>query len=181
MAAGKASPPLLRLTKNLVNRFLDVAAIGVVLFVVWKLFIGPRIFKNDAYPAPRISYQKLDGGTFTIESQRGHVVFLDFYASWCEPCKLEAPLIEAFAKAHPNARIVPVDEGEPRSLAERFAKQYHLTNVALDPTASAQGFFQVQGYPTVVVIDPQGKIRATWSGFNPAIALNMDNAEKSLQ
>jgi thiol-disulfide isomerase/thioredoxin len=179
--AAKGSPPSLRLIKKLVNRLFDVVAIGVILFVAWKLLIAPRFFRNDAYPAPHIAYQKLDGGTFTIESQRGHVVFLDFYASWCEPCKLQAPLVVAFAKTHPDARIVPVDEGEPRALAERFAKQYHLADVALDPTASAQGFFQVEGYPTMVVIDPQGKIRATWSGFNPAIALNMANAEKSLQ
>ncbi len=172
----------MRLTsKQLLNRAFDVAAIGVILFVAWKLFVAPRFFRNDAYPAPRIAYQKLDGGTFTLEQDRGHVVFLDFFASWCEPCKLQAPLVEHYAKTHPNVRVVPIDVGEPRDLAAGFARKYHLQDVAMDPTSSARGFFQVDGFPTVVVIDPKGQIRATWSGFNPAIELAMDNAEKKLQ
>jgi len=169
------------LTKKWLNRILDVAAIGVILFVAWKLLIAPRIMKSDAHPAPRIAYQKLDGGTFRIEQDRGHVLFLDFYASWCEPCKLQAPLVEAFAKAHPNVRVVPIDVGESRMLALRFANQYHLSDVAMDPTSSAMGFFAVQGFPTIVVIDPNGNIRYSWSGFNPAVSLAMDNAEKMLR
>ena len=164
------------------GRFLDLIAIAVVVFVVWKIFIAPRTLKGaDAYPAPRIAYQQLDGGTFRISDERGRVVFLDFFASWCEPCKLELPMVEQFARTHPDVAVVPVDVGEPRVVAARFAKSYKLQHVALDPTSSAQGFFQVQGFPTIVVIDPQGRVRATWSGFNPAIALAMSNAEKELQ
>jgi cytochrome c biogenesis protein CcmG/thiol:disulfide interchange protein DsbE len=179
--AVRASQPFSLSTKKLVNRILDVAAVGVILFVAWKLLVAPRIMKNDAYPAPRIAYERLDGGTFTIAQERGHVLFLDFYASWCEPCKLQAPIVEAYAQAHPNVRVVPIDVGESRMLAERFAKQFHLKDVAMDPTSSAMGFFQINGFPTLVVIDPKGNIRYTWSGFNPAVALAMDNAEKSLQ
>jgi cytochrome c biogenesis protein CcmG, thiol:disulfide interchange protein DsbE len=164
------------------GRFLDFIAILVVAFVAWKIFIAPRALKGpDAYPAPRIAYQKLDGGTFHVSDARGRVLFLDFFASWCEPCKLEIPMVEKYARTHPNVMVVPVDVGEPRVVADHFAKTYNLTNVALDPTSSAQGFFQVQGFPTIVVIDRQGRIRATWSGFNPAIALAMANAEKELQ
>ncbi len=164
------------------GRFLDVIAIALIAFVVWKVFIAPRALKGaDAYPAPRIAYQRLDGGTFHISDARGRVLFLDFFASWCEPCKLEMPLVQQYAKAHPNVMVVPVDVGEPRIVAERFAKRFKLRDVALDPTSSAQGFFQVQGFPTIVVIDPKGRIRATWSGFNPAIGMAMSNAEKELQ
>jgi thiol-disulfide isomerase/thioredoxin len=164
------------------GRLLDVLAILVIAFVVWKIFIAPRAFKGaDAYPAPRIAYQKLDGGTFRVSDAKGRVLFLDFFASWCEPCKLQMPMVEKYARTHPNVMVVPIDVGEPRPVVERFAKSFKLTNVALDPTSSAQGFFQIQGFPTIVVVDPQGKIRATWSGFNPAISMAMSNAEKELQ
>ena len=164
------------------GRFLDVIAILVIAFVAWKIFIAPRVLKGPgAYPAPRIAYQKLNGGTFHISDVQGHVLFLDFFASWCEPCKLEIPMVERYARAHPNVTVVPVDVGEPRPVAEHFAKTYRLSNVVLDPTSSAQGFFQIDGFPTIVVIDPQGRIRATWSGFNPAIGMAMSNAEKELQ
>ena len=164
------------------GRFLDAIAIALIAFVAWKIFIAPRAFKSaGAYPAPHVAYEKLDGGTFRVSDARGRVLFLDFFASWCEPCKLEMPMVEHYARSHRNVMVVAIDVGEPRVVAERFAKLYKLQNVALDPTSSAQGFFQIQGFPTIVVIDPQGRIRATWSGFNPAIGLAMANAEKELQ
>lgn len=164
------------------GRFLDVLAIAVIAFVAWKIFIAPRALKGaDAYPAPHVAYQKLDGGTFHVSDARGHVLFLDFFASWCEPCKLELPMVERYARTHPNVSVMTIDVGEPRIVAARFAKANKLKNVALDPTSSAQGFFQIQGFPTIVVIDAQGRIRATWSGFNPAIGMAMSNAEKELQ
>ncbi len=90
-------------------------------------------------------------------------------------------MVEAYARAHPQVDLVTVDVGEPRAVAAAFAKRYRLGNVALDPTTSAQGYFQIQGFPTIVVVDPRGRIRATWSGFNPAIALAMNNAQRKLR
>ena len=163
------------------GRVWDVLAILVIAFVVWKIFIAPRALKPaNAYPAPQVAYQKLEGGTFHIADARGKVLFLDFYASWCDPCKLEAPMIQRYARKHPEVHVVSVDVGESRLLAENFAKRYNVKDVVLDPSALSSGFFQIQGFPTVVVIDPDGKIRATWSGFNPAIDLAMANAQKKL-
>lgn len=165
------------------GRILDVLAVAVIAFVAWKLFIAPRALTRDAsaYPAPRVAYERLNGGTFRIADERGKVLFLDFFASWCEPCRLEMPLVQSFARRHPEIRVVAIDVGEPRAVAAAFAKRYHLSDVALDPTTSAQGFFQIQGFPTVVVIDPQSRIRASWSGFNPAIGMAMNNAIHTLQ
>jgi thiol-disulfide isomerase/thioredoxin len=164
------------------GRLFDALAVIVVAFVAWKLFLAPRALDvAKAYPAPRIAYPKLGGGTFRISDERGRVLFLDFYASWCDPCRLEMPLVQRYARAHPNVAVVPIDVGEPPFVASRYAKHFGLTGVVLDPHASSQGFFQVEGFPTVVVIDPQGRIRATWEGFNPAIELAMSNAAKKLQ
>ncbi len=163
------------------GRLFDLVALAVIAFVLWKIFIAPRAFKApDAYPAPRIAYAKLDGGTFRIPQARGKVLFLDFFATWCEPCRLELPMVEHFARTHPNVQVVPIDVGESRAAVAAFASRMRLRDVALDPTSSAQGFFAVQGFPTIVVIDPKGDIRATWSGFNPAIALAMNHAARTL-
>lgn len=122
----------------------------------------------------------MDGGTFRVADQRGSLVFLDFYASWCEPCKIELPLVERWSRGNRGSVVVPVDVGEPRSVAASFARRYSLQNVALDPTSSARALFGVQGFPTIVVIDATGHIRAKWEGLNPAIGLAMSNAQAKL-
>lgn len=163
------------------GRVWDALAVAVILFVAWKWLVAPRSLKGaDAFPAPFVRYPLLDGGTYALASHRGRVVFLDFWASWCEPCKLSLPLVERYARKHPEVDVVPVDVGEPRAVVAQYAAAHRLHRVALDPTGTSTGYFQLDGYPTIVVIDPQGRIRATWQGLNPAVALNMANAEKSL-
>ena len=164
-----------------IGRVWDVLAILIVLFIAWKWLIAPRSLKDaDAFPAPHVSYALLDGGKYALTDHRGRVVFLDFWASWCEPCKLSLPLVESYARKHPEIDVVPVDVGEARAVAASYASHHGLRNVALDPASSSTGYFQLDGFPTIVVVDPQGRIRASWQGFNPAVALNMANAEKSL-
>lgn len=163
------------------TRLLDLLAVIMVLFVIYKIFVAPRFLsKASAYPAPHVTYATLSGSPFVLTKHRGRVVFLDFWASWCAPCKISLPMVEKFARAHPEVDVVPVDVGEPRGVAEAFARAHHLQNVALDPKALSQGFFQIDGFPTMVVIDPQGRVRATWPGLNPAIQMNMAHAAQTL-
>lgn len=159
----------------------DLLALLAIGFVLWKVFVAPRnLDVARAFPAPHAQYERLDGGTFRITDQRGRLLFLDFYASWCEPCRVELPAVESWARSHPGAVVVPVDVGEPRHVAESFARELKLSGVALDPQASAQALFSIQGFPTIVVVDPAGRIRATWAGLNPAIAFAMTNAQNTL-
>ena len=159
----------------------DAVAICLVLFIAYRLLVAPRVLsESSAYPAPAVRYQTLSGVPFELAKQRGHVVFLEFYASWCAPCKISLPLVESFARSHPEVQVVPVDVGEPREVAAAFAHEHALANVAIDPRALSRGFFQLDGFPTMVVIDARGRIRATWQGLNPAVQLNMAHAAKAL-
>ena len=162
------------------SRALDLLAVLVVLFVIYRLFVAPRFMTSRAFPAPHVTYQTLAGQPFVLTQHRGRVVFLDFFATWCEPCKISLPLVERYARAHPEVDVVPVDVGEPREVVAAFARVHGLRHVALDPKTLSQGFFQIDGFPTMVVIDPKGLLRATWPGLNPAIQMNMAHAEKVL-
>jgi thiol-disulfide isomerase/thioredoxin len=164
------------------GRLWDALAILVILFVAWKWFVAPRYLSpKTAFPAPHVVYPMLDGGTFALSEHRGRVVFLDFWASWCEPCKASLPLVEAFARAHPEVDVIAVNVAEPRAVAAAYAHAHNLQNVALDESASSSGYFHLDGFPTMIVIDKQGQLRAAWPGFNPAVAVNMANAEKMLR
>lgn len=164
------------------NSVGDALAFAAILFVLWKVFLAPRSLEAaGVYPAPHAVFARLAGNPFRVADARGRVVFLDFYASWCEPCKLEAPLVHAWQRTHPGALVVPVDVGETRSAAAEFARRHSLGNVALDPQVTARPLFGVDGFPAIIVIDPSGYIRAKWQGLNPAVGLAMSNAQGRLQ
>ncbi len=162
-------------------RLLDLAALIIIAFAVWKVFVVPRAFlAPGAQPAPHATYRLLNGGELRTADLRGHLLFLDFYATWCVPCRAELPLVESWSKAHASAIVIPVDVGESRSVAAGFARKYALANVALDPDARARALFGLQGFPTIVVIDAAGDVRAKWEGLNPAISVAMTNAQNVL-
>lgn len=156
-------------------------AVVAIAFALWKVFLAPRQFEPaNAHPAPHAVLARLDGGAFRLTDQRGRLVFLDFYASWCEPCKLELPLVERWSRANPSAVVVPIDVGEKSATARSFARRYRLNDVALADASTAAALFGVGGLPTIVVVDPRGFLRAKWEGLNPAISIAMSNAQRSL-
>jgi thiol-disulfide isomerase/thioredoxin len=183
LEAGKGSRPFFVWTSEPARKFFragrlwDALAVLAIGFAIWKILIAPRVLETPrAHPAPSAVYDRLDGGVFRLAQQRGHLVFLDFYASWCEPCKLELPLVALWASAHPGVMVVPIDVGEGRATASDFARRYRLHDVALDLQSNARALFAVEGFPTIVVVDGRGYVRAKWEGLNPAIGLAMDNA-----
>ncbi|HZV77332.1 MAG TPA: TlpA disulfide reductase family protein [Candidatus Babeliales bacterium] len=162
-------------------RIWDAITLAAIAFALWKIFIAPTAFNAPgSLPAPHAVFARLDGGSFRLAAQRGRLVFLEFYASWCEPCKLQLPLVEAWGRSHPGVLIVPVDVGEARAVAAEFARRYSLQDVALDPSAGSRALFGLAGFPTVVVVDRSGDIRARWEGLNPAIGLAMSGALRRL-
>ncbi len=163
------------------GRLWDAVATLAIAFVIWKMLVAPRFFiAPHEVHAPRAVYDRLDGGSFRLEHERGKIVFLDFFTTWCSPCKTELPSVEAWAAGHPQAVVVAVDVGERRPIVAQFARQLHLRDVALDPKTNARALFGIQGFPTIVVIDRRGDIRAKWEGLNPAIGSAMTNAQASL-
>ena len=101
-------PPLRRLAA----RGLDVIAVLVILVAVAR-FVEPRLHRgSDVVQAPPVSLATLDGGRFDLERRRGRLVFLDFWASWCDPCRASRPLVQHFTQTHPGIDVISVDVGE---------------------------------------------------------------------
>ena len=149
-------------------RALDVLAVLVVLAAIGKFFVLPRLHR-DIVQAPPVALETLDGGRFDLARSRGRLVFLDFWASWCDPCRASIPLVQHFRRTHPGVDVVSVDVGEPPSLVRPFAAQFKMRGVALDPDQTVAHAFGVTGYPTMFAIDGTGRVRAQWVGFDPDV------------
>jgi cytochrome c biogenesis protein CcmG, thiol:disulfide interchange protein DsbE len=156
-------------------RALDAVAILVVVAALVRFVVVPRLHTGPV-PAPPVRLATLDGGRFDLAQRRGRLVFLDFYATWCAPCRDAIPLVQRFKRTHPGVDVVSVDVGEPAALARPFARSFNMMGVALDPDETVAHAFGVDGFPTVVAVDPHGMVTARWIGFNPDIERAMDAA-----
>ncbi len=102
-------------------------------------------------------------GTLNLASLRGHAVYLNFFASWCQPCKEEAPSILKLSKQYAphNVVVVGIDELEEAAAAKSFAEQYHLSySIVLDNSGGVGGSYGLQGLPLHVFIAPNGTVAA---------------------
>jgi cytochrome c biogenesis protein CcmG/thiol:disulfide interchange protein DsbE len=101
---------------------------------------------------------------------RGRVVYIDFWASWCGPCRQSFPWMETMKSTYEaqGLEIVAVNLDTDRADADRFLNQFHPTfNVRFDPKGDLATFYRVQGMPSSVLIDRHGVARFTHVGFRP--------------
>ncbi len=101
---------------------------------------------------------------------RGHVVYLDFWASWCAPCRQSFPWMTAMEKAYEaqGLTVVAINVDRDRADAERFLKQFHPGfEVRFDSEGKLAEAFKVSGMPTSIIIDRHGVARFTHIGFWP--------------
>jgi thiol-disulfide isomerase/thioredoxin len=154
-------------------RGLDALAVVVVLVAVVKFLVLPHLSQRQIVQAPPVKLATLGGDRFDLERSRGHLVFLDFWATWCDPCRESIPLVQHFKHEHPHVQVVSIDVGEPVDLVRPFAERFKMGDVALDPDLTVAHAFGVTGYPTMFAIDGTGRVRARWIGYNPNIERDM--------
>jgi cytochrome c biogenesis protein CcmG, thiol:disulfide interchange protein DsbE len=102
---------------------------------------------------------------------RGRVVYLDFWASWCAPCRQSFPWMQAMQDAYERQglTVVAVNLDRRREDAEKFLARFHPSfDVRFDPDARMAESFQIHGMPTSLIIDRHGVQRHIHIGFLPA-------------
>jgi peroxiredoxin len=148
---------------TLAAQALAIAAVGVLGGVlVWRLTHQappPKVGR----PAPVFALQRLSGnGTVSLRSLRGKTVVLNFFASWCDPCKREAPVLEQLWRQDRGSDVVVlgVDANDARGDAQTFVRKHGVTYpVVFDQNGIiAANRYAVSNLPVTYVLNPQGRI-----------------------
>ena len=131
--------------------------------------IEQALKRGERPAAPRIELPRLSGGgRGSLADYRGKVVVLNFWASWCVPCRQESPLLQRWHErisARGRGTVLGVDILDVTGDARDFARGYRLTYPMLrDGDGDSLGDWGVVAYPETFVIDRQGRIAASRRG-----------------
>ena len=120
---------------------------------------------GDRKVAPKISGTSTTGSMVALES--GKVTLVNVWASWCSPCRAEAPILEELAKKYPNVDFIGLLTRDSVDGANAFIKRFAMTFPTISDDQILLGFRQslpVAAIPTTFLIDKQGKVAARISG-----------------
>ncbi len=122
----------------------------------------------EGHLAPDFEMQYADGRRLRLSDLRGQPVLINFWASWCGPCRVEMPeLIEAYT-AHRGERleVIAVNVQEESAVAQAYAAELGMPFlVVVDSTGDIARRYQVRNLPSSLFIDREGVIRARWMGI----------------
>ncbi|MDQ2741161.1 MAG: TlpA family protein disulfide reductase [Chloroflexota bacterium] len=150
---------------------LIAVVVAVVVAGVWLSPGRSSASRLNAAPlvghlAPAFSLADIQGHTVSLRQYSRHIVLLDFFATWCRPCRQEMPLLGRLYRAHhPAVEILAIDENEPRSDVATFARDLNLPFAPLlDPSLEAWRRYGIDLQPVSYWIDGTGTIRAIHYG-----------------
>lgn len=119
--------------------------------------------------APAYAAATLEGDTVSLASLRGRVVLLNFWATWCAPCRAETPFLQSLYEKHADAGLevvgVSMDTGSQDAIRD-FVEEYGVTYTILhDPAMTGMETYQILGLPGTFLLNRDGTLR--WMRYGP--------------
>jgi peroxiredoxin len=135
-------------------------------------------------PAPAFALKDLTGQALSNESLKGKVVLLDFWATWCAPCRKAMPELQALHRKYAGRGFavvgVSIDEDGPAKVRKFVAARKITYPIALDSeTSPAWEAYRVKAVPAAFLLDREGRIVARWTGI-PADARELETRLETL-
>jgi peroxiredoxin len=170
---GGRSPSLSTVARSIALTALILALIGTYA-ERWGLDAWPgrstsgsqSSFVRVGDTAPVFQTVDLAGRAVSLHDYRGRVVVLNFWATWCPPCRVEMPELDAYqAEMGDRIAILGVDMGEPPGAIAPFVRQYGLRfPILLDESGAIAASYGVTGLPTSLILDRSGVVRERVTG-----------------
>ena len=148
--------------------------LSVILILLVSLFFTAEGGEDDFFSkirinpikgnkkAPDFSLRDLNGKKVGIKQFKGKIIFLNFWATWCGPCKEEMPSLEVLHRQFKGDNFVlltiSVDYEGLKPVQEFLNKQHYTFPVLLDPNGETLDLFEVKGIPTTFIIDKKGRV-----------------------
>lgn len=164
------------------NRWLLVLVVLIIGGPIWlwmnrepvdaqagTMVAGPAVGR----PAPDFTLTTLGGDTVTLSDLRGTPVVLNFWATWCGPCRREMPALQAAAERFDGQVLVlGVDQGEDPQIVQDFVTEMGVTfPIPLDDEYLVGDTYNIRGMPTTFFVDDKGIIRHLWVGEMNSVTL----------
>ncbi len=130
----------------------------------------PALANDGAPPAPEFKLASRAGGELSLSGLRGQVVMINFWASWCGPCRQEFPALdEMYRKYKPMGfEMVGINVESEKADAERFLGARPVSfPILFDPDNHVSGSYGVNAMPTTVLVDRQGHLRWQHRAYKP--------------
>lgn len=153
------------------------------LSVLTALGLAPLTAQTPGDTAPGFTLKTLDGDTVSLSDFRGHPVLINFWGTWCPPCRDEMPLVVAAFRAHQDARLVVLavdgrDQETSTRAVRNFVAEFQMPfPVPLDEKGTVRKRYKLRGLPTTVFIGADGVLRAVNIGPLSEAALQLHLGE----
>jgi peroxiredoxin len=133
-------------------------------------------------PAPDFNLAALGGARANLEGYAGRVVLLDFWATWCEPCRQSFPQYQKLLSQHAkDVIIVGISEDDDDKAIDRFVQETGAQfTVAWDGDKTLAQRYRINSMPTLFILDRNGLVRYVHQGFRPGDETPINNAIQSL-
>lgn len=153
------------------RKYGTTAAILIAGAMLVVFMLNPGSHPLEGQAAPNIELTDLSGETVRLEDELGEkVILLDFWATWCPPCREGLPVVDAIAKAYKDepVAVYGVNIMEHEDQVKGFLQSNNLElPVLLDTTGIVAQDYAVEGIPQTVIIDLEGKVHTVHVGLSP--------------
>lgn len=143
--------------------FVLVLAVGLGL--AWAFGSGDSEVAALGEPAPDFVAEVIDGGSFRLSDHLGEPVVINFWASWCAPCRTEIPDISKYAEANPDVTVVGIAVEDAEEPAREFATDVGASYPLALGTDAIEDAYPRIGLPVTYVIDPDGTVAEVFNGI----------------